>query len=180
MLNLFAAADPRARPARYGAPHSEPGVLHATASASGHVTTRPELAGSAIHVTGGSANAVLSRLPNAPQQRCHQRDGDGGRLQSVAVRHHRPSAWSSPHANDHQRVQPIHPHGMLPPDPSDSAAGNNQSRIPHSRLGEPWRVPHFHMRAASPSRKTRWRTPYLAFGKDRHRNPQVGTSLTRR
>ena len=26
---------------------------------------------------------------------------------------------------------------MLPPDPSNSAAGNNQSRIPHSRLGNP-------------------------------------------
>jgi hypothetical protein len=52
-----------------------------------------------------------------PHQRCHQADGWVRRLQSVAVRHHQQSAWTSPHADDRQQGQPIHSYGTLPPDP---------------------------------------------------------------
>ena len=58
-------------------------------------------------------------------------------LQSVAIRRHQPSAWRSPHADDRQRGQPVHPHGILPPD-SHTAAGTTSPEylIPDSGTPE--------------------------------------------
>src|SRR5215470_10303686 len=96
---------------------------------------------SAIHVTGGSANAVLGRLPYAPSKGaisgmggatatvCSPPPSSAGCVEVTARRRSSARVADSSSWNAAARS-------------SDSAAGENQSRIPYSRLRNPRRVPH--------------------------------------